>query len=199
MKLKKGDIVLPEFPFTDLSQKKLRPALVLWASSTIDEITICFISSQNVTSLSLDEFALNASDPEFPRTGLKVSSKVRVTRIVSLEQRLILRRLGELGSQQMQELNATIIQAFQLVEPCLLSRTCRKRSQIPAIKVSPSIGGVCSDIATAAPILTRTVSSHSRSARSYSSNNRKATSQHKLESSCKLIGNIRDAAAPVGQ
>ncbi len=115
MKLKKGDIVLAEFPFTDLSQKKLRPALVLWASSTIDEITICFISSQNVTSLSLDEFALNASDPEFSSTGLRVSSKVRVTRIVSLEKRLILRRLGELGSQQMQQLNATLIQAFQLV------------------------------------------------------------------------------------
>lgn len=115
MKLKKGNIVLAEFPFTDLSQKKLRPALVLWASSTIDEITICFISSQNVTSLSLDEFALNASDPEFYSTGLRVYSKVRVTRIVTLEQRLIVRRLGELGSQQMQQLNATIIQAFQLV------------------------------------------------------------------------------------
>ena len=87
---------------------------MLWASSSIDEITICFISSQNVTSLSLDEFALNASDPEFTSTGLRVSSKVRVTRIVCLEQRLIVRRLGELGSQQMQQLNATIIQAFQI-------------------------------------------------------------------------------------
>ncbi|NJK69968.1 MAG: type II toxin-antitoxin system PemK/MazF family toxin [Microcoleus sp. CSU_2_2] len=115
MKLKKGDIVLVEFPFTDLSDKKLRPAVVLWASSTINEITICFISSQNVTSLSLDEFALNAADPEFYSTGLRVSSKVRVTRIVSLEQKLILRRLGELGPQQMQQLNATLIQAFQLV------------------------------------------------------------------------------------
>ena len=98
-----------------MSQKKLRPALVLWASSSIHEITICFISSQNVTSLSLDEFALNASDPEFTSTGLRVFSKVIVTRIVSLQQRLIMRRLGELGSQQMQQLNATIIQAFQLV------------------------------------------------------------------------------------
>ncbi|WP_366516953.1 type II toxin-antitoxin system PemK/MazF family toxin [Microcoleus sp. PH2017_38_RDM_U_B] len=76
---------------------------------------MCFISSQNVTSLSLDEFALNASYPEFSSTGLRVSSKVRVTRIVSLEQRLIVRRLGELGSQQMQQLNTAIIQAFQLV------------------------------------------------------------------------------------
>ena len=98
-----------------MSQKKLRPALVLWANSTIDEITIYFISSQNVTSLSLDEFALNDSDPEFSNTGLKVSSKVRVTRLVTLEHRLILRRLGELGSQQMQQLNAIMIQAFQLV------------------------------------------------------------------------------------
>jgi mRNA interferase MazF len=114
VKLKKGDIVLVEFPFTNLSDQKLRPALVLWASSTIDEITICFISSQNVTSISLDEFPLNVSDPEFSRTGLRVSSKVRVTRIVTVEQRLILRRLGELGSQQMQQLNATLIQAFQL-------------------------------------------------------------------------------------
>jgi len=87
---------------------------VLWASSSIDEITICFISSQNVTSLSLDEFALNTSDPEFYSTGLRVSSKVRVTRIVCLEQRLIVRRLGELGIQQMQQLNATLIQAFQI-------------------------------------------------------------------------------------
>ena len=87
---------------------------MLWASSSIDEITICFISSQNVTSLSLDEFALNTSDPEFYSTGLRVSSKVRVTRIVCLEQRLIVRRLGELGIQQMQQLNATLIQAFQI-------------------------------------------------------------------------------------
>jgi hypothetical protein len=38
-----------------------------------------------------------------------------------------------------------------------------KRSQIPAIKVSPSIGGVCSETATAASILAGTESIHWRS------------------------------------
>lgn len=79
-----------------------------------DEVTLCFISSQNVTNLTPEEFAINSSDREFKETGLRVSSKVRVTRIVTLESRLLLRRLGKLGNQQMQQLNAVMNQAFQL-------------------------------------------------------------------------------------
>ncbi len=115
MRLKKGDIVLVNSPFTDLSTTKLRPALVLTASSAIEEVTLCFISSQNATSLSLEEFALNISDAEFSSTGLRVSSKVRVTRIATLERRLIIRGLGELGILQMQQLNAVMIRAFQIM------------------------------------------------------------------------------------
>lgn len=34
MSLKKGDVVLAPFPFTDLTQTKLRPAVIVWASAT---------------------------------------------------------------------------------------------------------------------------------------------------------------------
>ena len=113
--LKKGDIVLVNFPFTDLSQTKLRPAVVLWVNPRIDEITLCFISSQNINNLSYDEFLIEPGDPEFTKTGLRVASKVRVTRIVTLEGRLILRRLGELEGQKMQLLNSLLIQVFNLI------------------------------------------------------------------------------------
>ena len=75
MALHKGDIVLVQFPFSDLSQTKLRPALVLAVSKTI---------------------------------------KVRVTKIITLERKLILRKIGKLGKEQTEILNQTLITAFDL-------------------------------------------------------------------------------------
>ena len=115
MVFSKGDIVLTEFPFTDLSQTKLRPAVVLHAFPSRNEVTLCFISSQNVSNLAFDEFAIEPSDAEFSITGLRVLSKVRVTRITTLDRQLIVRRLGKLGTQQMQQLNGRMIREFQLI------------------------------------------------------------------------------------
>lgn len=114
MGVAKGDIVLVQFPFTDLNQFKLRPAVVLAVNLAIDEITLCFISSQQVNRVSFTEFALLDSDPDFPQTGLRTSSKVRVTRITTLSRQLIVKRLGKLGAQHLQQLDTSLIQAFQL-------------------------------------------------------------------------------------
>jgi mRNA interferase MazF len=110
----KGDLVLVQFPFTDLTQTKLRPALILHANLTLDEITLCFVSSQNINNLSPEEFAILTSDEEFRETGLRISSKVRVTRIVTLQSRLILRRLGRLSDQHIKQLNNIMKQVFQI-------------------------------------------------------------------------------------
>lgn len=117
MSLAKGDIVLVPFPFTDLSQTKLRPAVVLWVDPQGQDITLCFISSQNLDGVSADGMLLESNEPEFEQTGLKVTPKIRVTKVATIEHRLIQliqRRLGYLGTEQMQRLNQTLIQAFQL-------------------------------------------------------------------------------------
>lgn len=114
MGLIKGNIVLVDFPFTDLSQTKLRPAVVLAANSALDEFTLCFISSQRVNQLNPTEFALLDSDPDFAQTGLRISSKVRVTRMTTVSRQLIAKQLGTLGTQHLAQLEKTLIQAFQL-------------------------------------------------------------------------------------
>ena len=114
MSLQKGDIVLVPFPFTDLSTTKLRPAVVLWVDSSGIDVTLCLISSQNVSSLSSEEFVIEATDPSFTLTGLKVTSKVRVSRIVTVERNLITRKLGNLGTNLLQQLDQCRRKTFKL-------------------------------------------------------------------------------------
>ena len=121
MLLDKGDIILVPFPFTDLSSTKLRPAVVLWVDLSGSDITICFISSQNVNKISLEEFIIETTDPEFPKTGLKSTSKVRVARIVTLERNLVTRKLGRLEPKFLKKLDNCLRYTFQLsINPALL-------------------------------------------------------------------------------
>lgn len=110
----KGSVVLVNFPFTDLSQTKLRPAIILWIDTTGTDVVVCAITSQKTDRLSDGEFSINVTDLEFSQTGLRVSSKVRTTRIATLSRQLIVRKLGDLGARQIRELNAKMTQAFQL-------------------------------------------------------------------------------------
>jgi len=83
MKLSKGDLVLVPFPFSDFSQTKLRPAVILWVDAKGEDMTLCFISSQTPAQTSGDEFVMHSNDPEFSLTGLKLTSKVKVSTYVA--------------------------------------------------------------------------------------------------------------------
>jgi mRNA interferase MazF len=114
MPVVKGDIVLVPFPFTDLSETKLRPAVVLWVDGKGQDVTLCFISSQAIDRVTEDEFVISPSDSDFAQTGLKGASKVRVARIVTLERQLLQRRLGQLSLQYLQQLDQCLVKAFQI-------------------------------------------------------------------------------------
>jgi len=110
----KGSIVLVDFPFTDLSQTKLRPAIILWIDPAGSDVVVCAITSQKTDQLFAGELLLDEADPDFPRTGLRITSKAKITRLATLNRRLVVRKLGDLGPHQHQQLNTLMIQAFQL-------------------------------------------------------------------------------------
>ncbi|WLT40155.1 type II toxin-antitoxin system PemK/MazF family toxin [Synechocystis sp. B12] len=89
---------------------------MLWADSQGHDVTVCFISSQSIDQISPEEVALTPEDSSFSQTGLKVASKIkiRVTKIVTIECRLLQRRLGRLADQHLQAFNQVLKLAFQL-------------------------------------------------------------------------------------
>ena len=111
--LTRGDIVLVRFPFTDLSGAKLRPALVLALSGTAD-IILVFITSQSVDAGGRANVRLSPADPEFASAGLKTASTIRLDRLVTLERRLVARRLGRIGPRTGQAVARALRAVFNL-------------------------------------------------------------------------------------
>src|SRR6476646_6903636 len=94
----KGDIILINFPFTDLSGSKLRPAIIL-AETTLD-LTVCFITTQFQWQESTD-IELKASK----ENGLKLSSLRRTNKIATIDRKLAIGLLGKLDQSELSELN----------------------------------------------------------------------------------------------
>ena len=100
-----GHIILTPFPFTDLSGNKVRPALVLGVQSGGDDITVCFISSIVAYNLQNKihkfDILIDTKEKNFKKTGLKLKSIIKVTKIATLDKAVILGQIGELDTQTM--------------------------------------------------------------------------------------------------
>lgn len=81
----KNRIVLVPFPFDDLSDNKVRPALCLTDTiSAYNHVVISFITSQITKATEPTDMPLIATDIDFKLTGLKVDSAIRLHRLVTV-------------------------------------------------------------------------------------------------------------------
>jgi mRNA interferase MazF len=94
--LSRYDIVLVAFPFTDGPAVKPRPALVITTSDRHQDVLLAFISSNVSGPTARDELDIPADHPGFSDTGLKVSSRLRLSRMTTLAMPLVKRRIGRL-------------------------------------------------------------------------------------------------------
>lgn len=91
----KGDVVVLPFPFSDLTNAKRRPALVLSVLKG-DDIILCQITSRQVT----DSYAIPLSNSEFETGSLKQESNIRPNRIFTADRHIILYRAGQLRPEK---------------------------------------------------------------------------------------------------
>jgi len=94
----KGKVVLVPFPFDDLSAAKVRPAVCLTDPvGPHRHIILAFITSRIPADLMETDIVLDTSQSDFVTTGLRVSSTLRLHRLMTASTSLILRELGELS------------------------------------------------------------------------------------------------------
>jgi mRNA interferase MazF len=111
---KQGDIVLVPFPFTDLSGEKVRPAVVISSEEKGDDVTLCFISSIIPNKILGNEILIKKEEKDFKNTGLKTNSVVKVTKIATLEKKIILGKLGNLDLKNLLKIKIIIKKHFNL-------------------------------------------------------------------------------------
>jgi mRNA interferase MazF len=105
-----GQIVLTPFPYTDLSGAKLRPILMLRQASRFDDWLVCMVSSKvDQAEVGLDEVLVPADD-DFPTSGLKVPSVLRLSRLAVLDTSLLIGSIGSIGDERLARVRQRLAQ-----------------------------------------------------------------------------------------
>lgn len=97
MNCSRNDVVLLPIPFTDLTSRKVRPAIILGRNGP--DLFLVPISSV----LSNTDFPLQ----EWSAAGLNVPSGIKA-QLTTVEERLVLKVVGELAPQDQQILEARL-------------------------------------------------------------------------------------------
>lgn len=109
----KGKIVLVPFPFDDLSGQKARPAVCLTDEiQPFGHIVLAFITSRISNNPSATDFIIDSAATDFANTGLKISSTIRLHRLMTASKSIIKRQLGELSSNQQKEIENRLRKLF---------------------------------------------------------------------------------------
>ena len=90
----KGDIVLFPFPYTDLSNRKLRPCLVL-SEQMGEDMVLCQITSQKIQR---DEYSVSVKKEETKDGSLQVDSYIRTNMLFTAATSQILKKCCSVSS-----------------------------------------------------------------------------------------------------
>ncbi len=103
-KFVKGDVVVIPFPFSDLSQSKRRPALVIAPLEGNDAI-LCQITSKNIR----DIYAISIDDADFTSGSLRQPGNIRPNRLFTADSHIILYRVGSIKKEKLLQVVEKVI------------------------------------------------------------------------------------------
>ena len=107
-KFVKGDVVVVPFPFSDLSQSKRRPALVIAPLEGNDAI-LCQITSKTIK----DTYAIPIDDADFSSGSLRQPGNIRPTRLFTADSHIILYRVGTIKKEKLTQVIEKVVEVIR--------------------------------------------------------------------------------------
>lgn len=103
----KGDVVILPFPFSDLSNSKKRPALVV-AGPHGKDITLAQITSR----IDFRKYSVDVLKDAFEFGSLPIESFVRVNRLFSADSSIIDYKAGHLKEEKIKLIESKLVELF---------------------------------------------------------------------------------------
>ena|SRR3989344_818895 len=95
----RGEVVVLEFPFSNLLQVKRRPALIIKVPKG-DDVIVCQITGRSYEKT----VEIPLKKEEFQKGNLRVESYVRLDKLFSIEKSLIKYKVGSLKKEKIDDI-----------------------------------------------------------------------------------------------
>jgi len=99
-----GDVILIAFPYTNFSQLKKRPTLIIsadWYNRLRKDIIVLPISSKIPIRPKRDDYVLSQRDQR--AAGLPKPSVIKLGKVMTLEKRFVLETMGRLPEENLRK------------------------------------------------------------------------------------------------
>ena len=111
----KYKVVLVPFPFDDFSSSKVRPAVCLTEPiGRYRHVVLAFITSKVPEDLLETDILIATDDEDFEISGLRVSSALRLHRMMTATTNIIQRELGQLSEKKQEIVKRRLSALFGL-------------------------------------------------------------------------------------
>jgi mRNA interferase MazF len=114
--MNRGEVVIVDYPYSDASGRKVRPALVVQSDSknaSLDDTILALITSQLRRNLDT-HVLIDVANAEGRQSGLRMSSAVQCENLYTIDQKMVLRTIGSLPAATMQRVDECLKLALGL-------------------------------------------------------------------------------------
>ena len=115
--MKRGDVVIVDFPFTSGSQSKVRPALVVQndrENRRLSKTIVAMLTGNLTRAAEPTHLLLNPATPDAASSGLHGPSLLSCVNLYTIDQSSVRRIIGELSGDAMRKVDVCLREALGL-------------------------------------------------------------------------------------